>query len=169
MRGSGRSGGALDLLEFPAAELYALPAATQTLLADGYAHIDAWLAGEVSASFSMQENAAFMTGDGTNKPKGFLGDDMIAEGSHEGDKIGCTLSGAAGAFAASNPASLLRYPATEIEDMPDIGANAFAIAFGDFLLGYLVMDRRGARVLRDPHSLKPSVFFYRIKHVGGGA
>lgn len=72
----------------------------------------------------MQENAAFVTGDGTNKPKGFLGYDMIAEGSRDWDKNGFTLSRAASAFAASNPASLLGYPATEVEDLPDIGANA---------------------------------------------
>ncbi len=209
----------LDLLEFPAAELYAMPAATQTLLDDAYADIDEWLADEVEASFSTQESAAFVTGDGSGKPKGFLSYDMIAESSHAWDKIGFTLSGAAGAFAASDPAdklidlvyslksqfranarfvmnrrtvsgvrklkdadgnylwrpggageaaSLLGYPVTEIEDMPDIAANAFAIAFGDFRRGYLIMDRQGARVLRDPYSLKPYVLFYTTKRVGGG-
>jgi HK97 family phage major capsid protein len=209
----------LDLLEFPAAELYAMPAATQTLLDDAYADIDEWLADEVEASFSTQESAAFVTGDGTNKPKGFLSYDMIAESSHAWDKIGFTLSGAAGAFASSDPAdklidlvyslksqfrpnarfvmnrrtvsgvrklkdadgnylwrpggagesaSLLGYPVTEIEDMPDVAANAFAIAFGDFRRGYLIVDRQGARVLRDPYSLKPYVLFYTTKRVGGG-
>ena len=110
-----------------------MPAATQTLLDDGCAHIQAWLADEVGASFSMQENAAFVTGDGTNK------------------------------------ASLLGYPTAEIEDMPDIGANAFEIAFGDFLFGYLIVDRHGARVLRNLYSLKPCVLFYPTKYVGGGA
>jgi predicted phage gp36 major capsid-like protein len=146
-----------------------MPAATQALLDDGCAHIQAWLADEVGASFSMQENAAFVTGDGTNKPKGLLGYDMIAEGSRDWDKNGFTLSRAAGAFAASNPASLLGYPAAEIEDMPDIGANAFEIAFGDFLFGYLIVDRHGARVLRNLYSLKPCVLFYPTKYVGGGA
>jgi HK97 family phage major capsid protein len=209
----------LDLLEFPAAELYAMPAATQTLLDDAYADIDEWLADEVEQSFSTQESAAFVTGDGTSKPKGFLSYDMIAESSHAWDKIGFTLSGAAGAFASSDPAdklidlvyslksqfrpnarfvmnrrtvsgvrklkdadgnylwrpggagesaSLLGYPVTEIEDMPDVAANAFAIAFGDFRRGYLIVDRQGARVLRDPYSLKPYVLFYTTKRVGGG-
>ena len=97
----------LDLLEFPAAELYAMPAATQTLLDDAYADVDEWLADEVEASFSAQESAAFVTGDGSNKPKGFLSYDMIADASHAWDKIGFILSGGAGAFAASNPADKL--------------------------------------------------------------
>jgi len=58
---------------------------------------------------------------------------------------------------------------TEIEDRPDIAANAFAIAFGDFRRGYLIVDRQGARVLRDPYSLKRYVLFYTTKRVGRGA
>lgn len=52
--------------------------------------------------------------------------------------------------------------------MPDIAANAFSIAFGDFKAGYLVVDRMGVRVLRDPYSAKPYVLFYTTKRVGGG-
>jgi HK97 family phage major capsid protein len=52
--------------------------------------------------------------------------------------------------------------------MPNIGADAHAIAFGDFARGYLVVDRAGVRVLRDPYSAKPYVLFYTTKRVGGG-
>lgn len=69
---------------------------------------------------------------------------------------------------AGESASLLGYPVTEIEDMPDIAANAIAIAFGDFRRGYLMLDRQGARVLRDPYSLKPYVLFYTTERVGRG-
>jgi HK97 family phage major capsid protein len=209
----------LELLSFPAAELYAMPAATQTLLDDAYADVDEWLADECEASFAAQESAAFVVGNGTDKPKGFLAYDMIADASHAWNKIGFILSGGAGAFASSNPAdklidlvyalksqfranarfvmnrrtvsavrklkdgddnylwrpgmageaaSLLGYPVTEIEDMPDIAANSFSIAFGDFRRGYLTVDRQGARVLRDPYSAKPYVLFYTTKRVGGG-
>ncbi|MEL6956341.1 MAG: phage major capsid protein, partial [Pseudomonadota bacterium] len=65
-------------------------------------------------------------------------------------------------------ATILGYPVTEIEDMPDIGAGASAIAFGDFRRGYLIVDRQGSRVLRDPFSAKPYVLFYTSKRVGGG-
>jgi len=34
-------------------------------------------------------------------------------------------------------------------DMPDIAANAFAVAFGDFLRGYTIIDRTGMSVIRD--------------------
>jgi HK97 family phage major capsid protein len=52
--------------------------------------------------------------------------------------------------------------------MPDIAADATAIAFGDFRRGYLIVDRLGVRVLRDPYSSKPYVLFYTTKRVGGG-
>ena len=65
-------------------------------------------------------------------------------------------------------ASLLGYAVTEIETLPDIAANSAAIAFGDFRRGYLIVDRAGVRVLRDPYSAKPYVLFYTTKRVGGG-
>ena len=37
---------------------------------------------------------------------------------------------------------------------------AYAIAFGDFKRGYLIVDRLGLRILRDPYSAKPYVLFY---------
>ncbi|MGL5136251.1 MAG: phage major capsid protein, partial [Beijerinckiaceae bacterium] len=65
-------------------------------------------------------------------------------------------------------ATLMTFPIAEAEDMPAIGANSFAIAFGDFRRGYLVVDRMGVRILRDPYSAKPYVLFYVTKRVGGG-
>jgi HK97 family phage major capsid protein len=65
-------------------------------------------------------------------------------------------------------ASLMGFPLTEVEAMPDMAANARAIAFGDFRRGYLVVDRMGTRVLRDPYSAKPYVLFYVTRRVGGG-
>ena len=65
-------------------------------------------------------------------------------------------------------ASLLGYPVTEIETMPDVAAGSLSIAFGDFARGYLIVDRAGVRVLRDPYSAKPYVLFYTTKRVGGG-
>ncbi|MEP1517607.1 MAG: phage major capsid protein, partial [Nitratireductor sp.] len=65
-------------------------------------------------------------------------------------------------------AMLMGFPLVEAEDMPDIASNATAIAFGDFGRGYLVVDRTGVRVLRDPYSAKPYVLFYTTKRVGGG-
>ncbi|MCB1511982.1 MAG: phage major capsid protein, partial [Hyphomicrobiaceae bacterium] len=64
--------------------------------------------------------------------------------------------------------TLLGFPIAEAEDMPDIAADANAIAFGDFRRGYLIVDRVGIRVLRDPYTAKPYVLFYTTKRVGGG-
>jgi HK97 family phage major capsid protein len=65
-------------------------------------------------------------------------------------------------------ASLLGFPVAEAEDMPDMTSGGTAIAFGDFQAGYLVVDRTGVRILRDPYSAKPYVLFYTTKRVGGG-
>ena len=62
----------------------------------------------------------------------------------------------------------MTFPVIEAEDMPDIAANALSIAFGDFSRGYLVVDRAGVSVLRDPFTAKPYVLFYTTKRVGGG-
>src|SRR5690606_17761719 len=65
-------------------------------------------------------------------------------------------------------AMLLGFPVVEAEDMPDIAADSLAIAFGDFARGYLIVDRTGISILRDPYSAKPYVLFYTTKRVGGG-
>lgn len=69
---------------------------------------------------------------------------------------------------AGGQASLMNFPLIEAEDMPDIVANATPVAFGDFRRGYLVVDRLGTRILRDPYSAKPYILFYTTKRVGGG-
>ena len=211
---------ALAEMSFPAMELYAMPAATQTLLDDAIVNIDEWIASEVETAFAEQEGAAFVAGDGVNKPKGFLAADTVDNGSWTWGKLGFVGTGAAGAFpaadpsdklieliyalksgyrqnaafvmnrkvqsairkfkdaqghylwqppaAAGQPATLMGFPVVEAEDMPNISAGSLAIAFGDFRRGYLVVDRAGVRVLRDPYSAKPYVLFYTTKRVGGG-
>jgi HK97 family phage major capsid protein len=64
--------------------------------------------------------------------------------------------------------TLLGYPVIESEDMPDIAANALAIAFGNFQAGYLIAERGETAILRDPFTHKPFVHFYAVKRVGGG-
>ena len=70
--------------------------------------------------------------------------------------------------AAGGRAMLMGFQLVEAEDMPDAATDATPIAFGDFGRGYLVVDRTGVRVLRDPYSAKPYVLFYTTKRVGGG-
>lgn len=97
----------LDQLSFPAMELYAMPAATSTLLEDSAVNIDEWLAQEVEAVFAAQEGTAFVTGDGSNKPKGFLAYDTVANASWSWGNLGFIASGAGGAFTASHPSDAL--------------------------------------------------------------
>jgi HK97 family phage major capsid protein len=207
-------------LTFPTMELYAMPAATQALLDDGAVDVESWIAAEVDMAFAEQEGTAFISGDGSNKPKGILAYTTVANASWAWGSVGYVASGAAGAFAstspldvlidtvyalkaghrqngtflmnrktqaamrrfkddngnylwrppanAGEPASLMGFPLIEAEDMPDVAANSLSIAFGDFRAGYLIVDRIGVRVLRDPFSAKPYVLFYTTKRVGGG-
>ncbi|MDZ7629696.1 MAG: phage major capsid protein [Parvularculaceae bacterium] len=210
----------LSSIDFPTMELYAMPAASQTLLDDAIVDIEQWLADEVQGEFAAQETAAFVNGDGVNRPRGFLAYTKTAEAVRTQSEIGYIATGADGAFAASNPgdtlldliyapkqafrangrfvmnrktlsavrkfkdadgnylwqpavaagapSTLFGYPVIEAEDMPDIAANSYSVAFGDFARGYLIVDRQGVRILRDPYSAKPYVLFYTTKRVGGG-
>lgn len=65
------------------------------------------------------------------------------------------------------PDRLLGYPVVEAEDMPDIAAGEFPIAFGNFRHGYLIAERSATQILRDPFTNKPYVHFYATKRVGG--
>ncbi len=207
-------------LQFATMELYAMPAATASLLEDAVVDLDQWISSEVEAAFAEQEGSAFVSGDGVNKPKGFLNYGRVAEASWAWGDIGYIVTGVSGALPASDAsdvlidtvyalkagyrqnatwvmnrktqasirklkdadgnylwqppaapgtrAMLMGFPLVEAEDMPDAAADAAPIAFGDFSRGYLVVDRTGVRVLRDPYSAKPYVLFYTTKRVGGG-
>jgi len=69
--------------------------------------------------------------------------------------------------AGAEVATILQKPVYNDDNMQAVGAGAFPIAFGNFNRGYLVVDRMGVRVLRDPYTNKPNVHFYTTKRVGG--
>jgi HK97 family phage major capsid protein len=206
----------------PMGELYANPAATQAMLDDAAFDVEQWLASEVATEFARAEGAAFVNGNGVNKPKGFLAGPISgeADGVRPFGTIQYLASGAAGAFPGSNPQdrmidliqslrspyrqgacfvmnsatlttirkfktadgaflwqpgliegrpdTLLGYPIVEAEDMPDIAANSYSIAFGNFAAGYLIAERTETQILRDPFTNKPFVHFYAAKRIGGG-
>lgn len=52
-------------------EQHASPKATQALLEDASVDVEMWLAGKVERKFARLEAAAFVTGDGAGKPRGF--------------------------------------------------------------------------------------------------
>ena len=89
----------------PSGELFANPAASQAMLDDAQFDVEAWLANEIAREFATAEGTAFVSGNGTNKPKGFLTYTTTAEvdGVRAFGSLQYVASGAAGGFAASNP------------------------------------------------------------------
>ena len=65
------------------------------------------------------------------------------------------------------PPMLLGYPCYLDEYAPDIAASTAAIWFGDFTRAYLIVDRPGLKLLRDPYTSKPNVLFYCYQRIGG--
>jgi HK97 family phage major capsid protein len=72
-----------------------------------------------------------------------------------------------GSLIDGQPDRLLGYPVVEAADMPDVAAGATPIAFGNFQNGYIITERFGTRLLRDPYSNKPFVNFYATRRIGG--
>ncbi len=56
----------------PSGDLYANPAASQAMLDDAAFDVEEWLAQEIAREFAAAEGSAFVNGNGTNKPRGFL-------------------------------------------------------------------------------------------------
>ena len=65
--------------------------------------------------------------------------------------------------------TILGYPYVEATDMPDVGANNFPIAFGDFRRAYMIVDRINLAVLRDPftQATTGNVRYVARKRTGG--
>jgi HK97 family phage major capsid protein len=209
----------VDRISIALHELSAAPTASQRILDDAAFDVEAWLAERIAERFLRAEAAAFVNGDGVNKPRGFLTRPMVANASWAWGSIGYVVTGTSGAFdpnepgdalvdlvyalpaayragaafvmnsktagearkmkdgqgrflwieglQAAQPPLLVGYPVLIAEDMPDIGQDAHAIAFGNFEKGYTVAERPDLRILRDPFSAKPNVMFYATKRVGG--
>lgn len=86
-------------------ELYANPAATQAMLDDAAFDVEGWLASEIATEFAKAEGAAFVNGNGTNKPKGFLTSPnaTTSDATRPFGTLQYIASGAAGAFIATSP------------------------------------------------------------------
>ena len=87
----------------PSGELYANPSASQAMLDDAAFDVEAWLADEIATEFARAEGAAFVTGNGTNRPKGFLTNPVsaAADATRPFGTLQYLPSGAAGDFAAN--------------------------------------------------------------------
>src|SRR3954471_10608027 len=94
-------------MRLPTMEIYAMPAATATLLEDSVVALEQWITGEVETAFAEQEGAAFVRGDGSNRPRGFLDHEAVAEADWQWGKLGALNTGVAGALPESAPSDVL--------------------------------------------------------------
>ena len=97
----------IDRISIPLHELSALPKASQRLLDDSAFDVETWLADRIANKFARAEAAAFIAGDGIDKPKGVLAHTLAAEVSWSWGNIGYVTTGVDGEFDASAPADAL--------------------------------------------------------------
>lgn len=93
-------------------EIYAYPQVYEHILDDSFFDVGAWLTRKISRAFARGEGEAFISGNGTNKPTGFLNGTPAATGDFDSPaRAFGTLeyipTGAAGAF----PPDMLGSPA----------------------------------------------------------
>lgn len=201
-------------------EIAAKPEATRHSLEDLFFNVESWLISSGAAQFAIAEGAAFVSGDGSNKPTGFLAGTPVAtaDASRAFGTLQYVPTGAAAALSANpfsemtdliyttkagyrsasrwvmNSSTLARfakvldsdgrpmlqasvaegmsdrihgYGVTIAEDMPDIGADAFPVAFGDFSRGYLIADRVGMGIVRDDVTKAGYIRYIMYRRVGG--
>ena len=202
-------------------EVNAFPVVSNHLIDDSAYDIGGFITSNAATDFAEAEGAAFIAGNGTNKPTGFLAvaPELSDDATRTAGALQYMASGDAAGFpatdpadvlvdlvyslragyranaswvmnsktaatvrkfkdsegrfmwadslAAGQPARLLGYPVVIAEDMPDIAANAFPIAFGDFKAGYTIADRTGTRLIRDEVTKKGFTGFYLSRRVGG--
>ena len=204
-------------VRIPVHVLYAKPRATQTLLEDSGINVETWLSNHVAKRFARAEGAAFVSGDGVGKPRGFLtyGAYTTNLGPSEWGRIDQVNMGAAATLTADGfnrvkfalveyylsrgtwlmnrttvaaamllkdgngqylwrpgleagiSATLVGLPVRMSTSMPTIAANALAVALADWQEAYMIVDRLGITIQRDPFTAKPFVEFYTRKRVGG--
>ncbi|MGI9395453.1 MAG: phage major capsid protein, partial [Boseongicola sp.] len=97
----------IERISIPLFELNALPKASQRLLDDSAFDVEGWLAGRIADTFSQSEAAAFVNGDGIDKPTGFLTHPTLDDSSWAWGSLGYIATGADGDFASANPADAI--------------------------------------------------------------
>lgn len=93
----------IERITIPLHELSALPKISQRLLDDSAFDIETWLAGRIAEKFSQAEALAFVSGDGVDKPKGFLTYPSATAGTEAWGELGHVTTGVSGNFAATDP------------------------------------------------------------------
>jgi HK97 family phage major capsid protein len=90
-------------------ELYAYPQATQQMLDDVFFNAEQFITDECALEFARAEGAAFVSGNGTKKPKGFLAytTAATADSSRAFGTLEHVATGVSGGWAASDPSDIL--------------------------------------------------------------
>ena len=83
----------IDRISIPLHELSALPKASQRLLDDSAFDVEGWLAGRIADKFARAEAAAFISGDGDDKPRGILDHTAVANASWSWGNLGYVATG----------------------------------------------------------------------------
>ncbi len=198
-------------------EHFAQPAVSQKMLDDSSINIEQFIMDGIDDELTREENTAFVNGDGSNKPRGFLSlPATTVPGEYQRGKLEQILSGSNGLVTENalielqgslkdrhqrNAVWLMKRSTwtkvlqlvngigqhsinVEIlkegtgmlllgkrvffaDDMPAVATDSLSVAYGDFRVGYTILDRLGLRVLRDPLTSKPFIKFYATKRVGG--
>ena len=207
----------IGLLTIPVHEQFAQPKATQKMLNDAGFDIEAWLSRKVVDKMTRFENTAFVTGNGSQKPIGFLSLPAWAvAGVYERNAIEQIASGDNAVITADSLKGLqnsliedyqngavwmikrvtfeqiitlvdgqgqyllqtqqiserdgtvlLGKQVIMADDMPVAATDSLSVIYGNFGMGYTIVDRMGFRVLRDDLTEKPFTKFYTTKRVGG--
>ena len=173
--------------------------------------IETWLSNKCADKFNRTESAAFVTGNGVGKPRGFL---TYANGTSWGQVEQVNMGAAAAltadgfysvkyalieqylnratwlmnrsTFAAAlklkdgsgnylwqpsyqlgQPSTLIGLPVRMGTTMPAVAAGALSVALADWQEAYMIVDRIGISLLRDPYTVKPVIEYYFRKRVGG--
>lgn len=202
-------------------ELSAYPRATRQAISDLLFDVEGWLVNRGAEAMAKAEGVAFISGDGTNKPTGFLAGPAPVSTADSGRAFGTLqyiASGQAAALATApwdtlkdmmyglkaghrqnaawvmnsivlaahakvkdttgqylltpavregDPDTMLGKRIVVAEDMPIVAANAFPVAFGDFMAGYIIADIPSWWILRDEITLPGYVKFPMSRRLGG--
>ncbi len=97
----------IDRISIPLHELSALPKASQRLLDDSAFDVETWLAGRIADKFSRAESLSFISGDGIDKPTGFLSHTTVADSAWTWGNLGYVATGTAGDFNAVDQADAI--------------------------------------------------------------
>ncbi|MCR9126077.1 MAG: phage major capsid protein [Rhodobacteraceae bacterium] len=90
----------IDRISIPLHELSALPKASQRLLDDAAFDMENWLASRIADKFARAEAAAFVSGDGVDKPRGILNHSIVDDTIWSWDNLGYVATGVDGDVTA---------------------------------------------------------------------